>query len=178
MFKSTAGLALTSGSYKKEWQQSIWGKLHSFTLLPEAKLLAQWGPQFTEGPPSVPAWFAAWYHADPQWYPRSTSAPAMQNQKNRYGHSAYGVELKAVPIVLANTSPDETWYIFTVFCAVFNSLSVLSARLADILGSCKLWKQIQLPIRQPGSFMEMLVVKSHLIRPTGIKLQIQPVPPI
>lgn len=71
-------------------------------------------------------------------------------------------------IVPANTFPDEAWYIFNAFCAVacnlmpFVPLPVVSARLAikDILlWSFKLWKQIQLPIRQAGSLMEMLVAR-------------------
>lgn len=65
-------------------------------------------------------------------------------------------------IVPANTFPDEAWYVFNAFCAVANGLAVVSARLAikDILlWSFKLWKQIQLPIRQAGSLMEMLVAR-------------------
>lgn len=65
-------------------------------------------------------------------------------------------------IVPVNTFPDEAWYIFNAFCTITNGLVVVSARLAirDILlWSFKLYKQIQLPIRQAGSLLEMLVAR-------------------
>lgn len=156
----------TSSLHMKKWQLSLWGKFYPHDS--QEVLLSAW------------AWFndglAKLKPNDIHW-----AAVAVQpdHQLCRVDIvSAQYAEFKAVLIVLASTSPNESCYIFIVSGNVASDLVVWSAtwkstnwQIKNIpLGGHKLWKWLSC---QGHSWRHIWWVPILWWEPTGIKLLVQ-----